>query len=247
MKEEYLKNPFEIPLEEYRALSSEEYYMLVKRLYSNYGEWIRSKFRETKARCIVVCDGKVVHVSDDEYGPPDEVVNEIENRVGKPCYILTRAPLIEESSRWSDLGNEDYYPTLTIHIGKANWDNEKVFREGVKIDCDFDTGNPEYVVIDERICRTIEGESRRRRVREHLGVPYTFFPCSMKVGVTDGEKGRCLEKVVECVENWDDLEKNPYKIANPKREGFAGRDLMLKLFFRITLDPSLKRSSWQLR
>jgi len=39
---------------------------------------------------------------------------------------------------------------------------------------------------------------------------------------------------------------NPYKIANPNREGFVGRDLMLKLFLRITLDSSLRESVWEL-
>ncbi|MGB9717397.1 MAG: hypothetical protein ACPL4E_03005 [Thermoproteota archaeon] len=68
----------------------------------------------------------------------------------------------------------------------------------------------------------------------------------MKLGIWNGQRGRCLSKIVGGVDNWDDVRLNPYKLANPRREGFVGRDLMLKLLFRITLDPSLKKSRWQL-
>jgi hypothetical protein len=39
---------------------------------------------------------------------------------------------------------------------------------------------------------------------------------------------------------------NPYRIANPNREGFVGRDLMLKLLIRIVLNPKTKKSTWKL-
>jgi len=68
----------------------------------------------------------------------------------------------------------------------------------------------------------------------------------MKIGVKNEKVGRCLEKLVEGVDNWDDITKNPYKIANPNREGFVGRDLTLKLFVKIVLDPKAKESIWEL-
>jgi len=68
----------------------------------------------------------------------------------------------------------------------------------------------------------------------------------MKIGVKDWRIGRCLEKTVEGVDNWNNVELNPYRLANPNREGFVGRDLMLKLLFRITLDPASRRSTWEL-
>jgi len=111
---------------------------------------------------------------------------------------------------------------------------------------DFDTGNPEYTILDERVCRRMESEMPLRRVGYHLGRCYFYFPRMMKVGITGGRRNRCLNKIVEGVDNWDNVELNPYKLANPNREGFIGRDLMLKLIFRITLDPALRRSMWKL-
>lgn len=68
----------------------------------------------------------------------------------------------------------------------------------------------------------------------------------MKVGVKDAKNERCLSKTVEGVEEWDDVSKNPYKMVNPRREGFIGRDLMLQLLVRITLDPRQHASEWEL-
>jgi len=62
----------------------------------------------------------------------------------------------------------------------------------------------------------------------------------------DEEQQRCMEKIVEGVLSWDDITRNPYKLVNRKRGGFVGRDLMLKLSLRITLDPVQKASSWQI-
>jgi hypothetical protein len=59
-------------------------------------------------------------------------------------------------------------------------------------------------------------------------------------------KTNCLNKVIEGVDNWNDIRLNPYRIANPNREGFVGRDLMLKLLIRIVLNPKTKKSTWKL-
>jgi len=40
--------------------------------------------------------------------------------------------------------------------------------------------------------------------------------------------------------------RNPYKIVNHNRDGFVGRDIMLKLLARITLNPKAKESMWEL-
>lgn len=112
--------------------------------------------------------------------------------------------------------------------------------------CDFDTGNPRYTVIPDRICRDLGIQLGRRRDRVHLETSYTFYQSSMRIGITDGTKSRSIEKSVEAITDWDDRNVNPYLIVNPNREGFAGRDLMLKLLFRMILDPSTRESSWRL-
>lgn len=253
--EEYLKNtdPFDIPLDKYRELvnNNSEYSSLVNQIITEklnklHGDWIKDKLKETKAQSIVVCDRRVIYSSKNRYDPPDEELREMEEKMGKPCYIISGEPLIEERSNWSFLWKEDYYPTIEIYIGGINWNDEDVFEKGIKVRSDFDTGNPEYTVLNEEVCRNTVREIPIRRMGYHLGMPYTYYPRRMKIGITDEKRNRCLGKIIEGVDNWDDVRLNPYKIANPNREGFIGRDLMLKLFFRIILDPSLKESTWEL-
>lgn len=249
---EYLESidPFKIPLDKYRELlrgdNSLVGRMIMRRLDELHGSWIRGRLRELGAQSIVVCDGKVVYASRNRYEPPDEELRRMEDEMGKPCYVVTGEPLIEGKSGWSYLSVGDYYPTLEISLGRIDWSEEEVFKKGVKVNCDFDTGNPEYTVLSEEVCGSIAQETVIGRMGYHLGMPYLYYPRRMRVGVTDGEQGRCIDKIVEGVDNWHDAELNPYRIANPRREGFVGRDLMLKLFFRITLDPGLKESAWRL-
>jgi hypothetical protein len=240
-------DPFEIPLERYRSLSNDEDWLLTQRLFALHGPWIREQLKATGAGLIIVCDRKVVYTSKDEDDlAADRVAEELERKLKKPCYIITREPLIEEQARWSDLGGGDYYPTLELYFGAEDWDDRRVFREGRQITCDFDTGNPQYTVLDEAICRALTGIMPRSRGGQHLGGVYRYRPRLMKVGVADRKEQRCLTKVVRGVEDWDDPIRNPYKLANPGREGFVGRDLMLQLSVRITLDPKQRRSEWQL-
>jgi hypothetical protein len=251
--EEYLRgiDPFDIPLDKYRRIMNDERYsslanQILVKLDELYGDWIREKFRETKAQSIVVCDRKVVFYSKNRYEPSDGEVRKMEEKMGKPCYVITGEPLIEERSNWSFLSESDYYPTVEIYLGRIDWSDDDVFEKGIKVRSDFDTGNPEYTVLDEKTCRRMESEIPLRRVGYHLGRRYFYFPRMMKVGITDRRRNRCLSKIVEGVDNWNNVELNPYRLANPNREGFIGRDLMLKLLFRITLDPGLRRSTWEL-
>jgi len=79
-----------------------------------------------------------------------------------------------------------------------------------------------------------------------LGRPYRYYSRLMKVGVADHKERRCIEKVVRGVGDWGDPARNPYKMPNPNREGFVGRDVMLRLLVRLILDPKLRTSTWEL-
>lgn len=253
--EEYLKSvdPFDIPLDKYRELVYNKEYsrvanrIIVERLHKLHGDLIKKGFKKAGAQSIVLCGGRVVYSSKKRYEPSDEEIRRMEEEMGKPCFVVTGEPLIEERSSWSYLDVEDYYPTIETYVGGIDWKDEDVFEKGVKVVCDFDTGNPEYMVLDEEVCRSVVEEVPIRRIGYHLGIPYSYYPRSMRIGVTDGIRKRCLDKIVEGVDSWQDIESNPYRIANPKREGFVGRDLMLKLFLKITLDPLSKESAWELQ
>jgi len=253
--EEYLNSvdPFDIPLDKYRELVYNEGYsrvanrIIAERLHKLHGDLIRKEFKRTKAQSIVLCNGKVIYSSKNRYEPSDEEIRKMEEEMGKPCFIITGEPMIEEKSSWSYLSAEDYYPTIETYIGVSSWKDEDVFKKGIRVICDFDTGNPEYMVLDEEVCRRITEEVPIRRIGYHLGMLYSYYPRNMRIGVTDGIRKRCLNKIVEGVDNWHDVESNPYKIANPRREGFVGRDLMLRLFLKLILDPLSKESRWELQ
>ncbi len=194
----YLENidPFEIPLDVYKSLTSDEDWFLTTRLFSLYEDWIQSKFEEHSAESLVLCNRKVIFASKNRYEPTDEWVTELEAKMGKPCYVVTREPLIEERIQWSEIQRGDYYPTLEVYLGNRNWDDKRVLSEGRRVRCDFDTGNPDYTVLDANACRNISREFPRvRRRGHHLGWIYRFYPCRVKIGITDGEKGRCLSKI----------------------------------------------------
>lgn len=81
------------------------------------------------------------------------------------------------------------------------------------------------------------------RTSYHLGRMYRFYPREIKMGVKDeNNKSRCIVARGQCVRFWDDAARNPFKIANPKRNGFVGRELMLRLLLQITLNPGTHTS-----
>jgi len=249
---EYLSglDPFDIPLDTYRSLVTDDKHrnlanrIITERLYKLHGNWIYEEFDKRRmAQSLVLCDGEVILESKERYGPENFI--QVEARIGKPCYLVAREALIEES-RWSDLKGGDYYPTLEVYIGNTDWSDDDVFENGGKVASDFDTGNPVYVVLDENLCRRIVEAPERILRSSHLGQVYFSYLRNMKVGLKDNKQGRCMEKIVEGVGDWDDVEWNPYKLANPDREGFVSRDIMLELLARITLDPQKKESTWEL-
>jgi hypothetical protein len=189
----------------------------------------------------------VVYSSADRYDfRADEVVAQTERQQKKPCFILTCPVLVEETAAWSDLGQGDYYTTVEVFLGSRAWNENQVFNQGSAVTSDFDTGNPALAIFDESLCFRLSGEQRPVRQDLHLGRPYRYRPRLMKVGLEDGHRQRVIERVVEGVESWNDPARNPFRLANPNRQGFVGRDLMFQLLFQITLDPQNHQSEWSL-
>jgi hypothetical protein len=50
----------------------------------------------------------------------------MEDRLGKPRFLLTGETFIEEGARWSRLDGEDYYPTVEVYLGNIRWVGEEV-------------------------------------------------------------------------------------------------------------------------
>ncbi|HIE28421.1 TPA: hypothetical protein EYP66_14170 [Candidatus Poribacteria bacterium] len=104
IKKNLMGDPFNLPLEVVKSLSSDEYRTVIHTLYRKYGSWIEEQFESLHAHSLVLCDRKVVYASKNRYEPKDEVVEKIETRTKKPCYIFMKELFIEELSSWSDLG-----------------------------------------------------------------------------------------------------------------------------------------------
>jgi hypothetical protein len=143
----------------------------------------------------------------------------------------------QEMTRFHD---ED--TTIELFLGARGWKENDVFDHGAPVVSDFDTGNPALAIFDEALCYHLSGDQRPLRSNFHLGRPYRYRPRLMKVGVKDRQTQRAIERPVEGVENWNDPTRNPFKQANPRRQGFVGRDLMFQLLFQITLNPQTRQS-----
>lgn len=226
------------------TLTVREMMELYESLYSLHGDMIRRSLRETNARYIVLCNGKVVLTSNDHHGPSISEISRLEKRHGKICYVIG-AEVIEDSA-WSQVGEEDFYPTLPIHVGLLDWGSELVFE---KINADFDTGNPDVSAfsIDDLEALGVQTPAGHEVWSDiHLTHHYYYVWRNLKIGARDGKAQRCVHKHCKCIINWRERDLNPFLITNPTREGFVGRDLLLLFPLEIILNGSKKATDLRL-
>jgi len=235
-----LVDPFDIPLAERDSMNPRQLSELYDRVLEEYGSVVKQRLKED-SRFLALCDGRVVFSSDREIS--DEEVRELERKYGKVCYVVTE-DLIEESP-WMPLGDEDYYPTIEVFLGKTDWETDAVFERGLRVVADFDTGNPDIAAFsDEELVplKTMEPRIMRRAI--HLGKYYDYSLLKVKIGIYDASgKKRCIERTCRSVSFWREVERNPFLLANPNRNGFIGRDLLLRFPFNILLSGKMKSST----
>ncbi|HID90561.1 TPA: hypothetical protein EYP44_01210 [Candidatus Bathyarchaeota archaeon] len=231
---------FNVPAARRDSMRPEELTALYDRLVEEHGELIREQLRGG-SRYVILCDGKVVRTSSNE--PSDEEVRDLEARYGKVCYVLTEDPI--EEAPWSPVGNGDYYPTIGVLVGGVEWREGDVFDRGLRINPDFDTGNPDVAAFSAEELDPIQ-PMRGRILRRafHLGRHYDYYLVPLRIGVIDAAGARrCVRKACRAVLSWAEPERNPFLLANPSRRGFVGRDLMLTFPLRIVLSGRDKESS----
>lgn len=234
-----LPDPFDIPIVERDSMNPKQLSELYDRLLEEYGIMVK-RYLKMGSRFVVLCDKRVVFSSDREIS--DEDIRELERKYGKVCYILTE-DLIEESS-WMPLGDEDYYPTIEIILGRTDWEAKEIFGHGLRVIADFDTGNPDIAAFsDEELSPLKVMVPRIMRRAIHLGRYYDYYLLKVRIGICDasGER-RCIQKTCRSVLFWREVERNPFLLANPNRKGFIGRDLMIHFPFDILLSGKTKRS-----
>ncbi len=237
------RDPFEIDPAERDSYTIDQIVALYESLYTRYSALIKDCFKRTNARYIVLCNGGLVLTSNDPMGPSNEQLKVIERRFGKVCYVIG-ADVIEEAA-WSQLGDGDFYPTLPVVLGREEWEEEELFRNGLHVVADFDTGNPDVSAFSMDELTTIHVKApTAAEIRSdiHLGRHFYYVWRSLKIGVDDFKKQRHIGKTCKCVLYWDDKKRNPFLLANQNREGFIGRDFLFLFSLEITLNPLQKMS-----
>jgi len=231
-------DPFQIPVTDRDAMDPKELSRLYDRLLAKYQTMIKEALR-SRARFLVLCDRKIVYSSESEI--PDEAVSSLEREYGKTCYVVTE-DMIEEAA-WSRV-DDDYYPAVSIFLGSASWTDDMVFEHGLRVLADFDTGNPDVAAFDQEDLIELKLEPPRFLRRAiHLGRYYDYYSVPLKIGIRDmNARRRCMVKACRSVMWWRQPEMNPFLLANPGRQGFVGRDLLLEFPCSILLAGKEKSS-----
>jgi hypothetical protein len=115
---------FAIPFDTYRVMSQDERDAVAFRAYKILDRWIDEELKKRHAKWMLVCGGEILESSPKfiEY-PSSEKLIAVGQQRGMIPFVFIRTPLIEES-RWSDLPELDYYPTLSKECGVVlvrNW------------------------------------------------------------------------------------------------------------------------------
>ncbi|MFQ6040693.1 MAG: hypothetical protein ACE5PV_07545 [Candidatus Poribacteria bacterium] len=223
--------------EQYLALPIEQRHSLALELQKRNWHSIQSELIRRNAQWMLVCGGSVLEYSSNwKELPTDEKIKEIGHQQNKVPLVFVRNPLIEETA-WSPLPDDDWYPTLPVYFGRAQWDNERLVQHGLFIISDFDTGAPciltnydglvqEQILDLELVLNPFLGS--------HLGNTYAFFIAELRVGVTD-EIGNVKSAPIQCrcVMNWA---SSPICHINPQRQALVGRNLLLTLALQVNLN-----------
>lgn len=117
LETEVLKGkPFALPLEEFRSVSFEEHEDLAIMAYEFCKGEIEKTFAENPEVIeLVICDGKVIHTSNNRGGITKEMMEQLMEEKKKPCYIFAR-PFDVEETPWIQ-ARHDYYPTIELYFG----------------------------------------------------------------------------------------------------------------------------------
>lgn len=239
-----IRDPFELDVS-WTKLKAGEKELLLDLVDLKYSSLVVEAFAENPdAAVIVLSKGRVVKVCRSFISARD--LTRLEEEEGSICIpIVNRKRFIIEESVWSDLTSErvgDWYPTVPIVVGGSAWAEERVFKDGVKLEADFDTGNWGVLGLPVETCRRVTaiGDEEVMFSTLHLGRRYHFAAKEFKVGVEDVDGcRRTLLRLVFCVSNWW---ASPLTAINPRREAILGRDVMLEFPFEVLLNPIMHRT-----
>jgi len=232
---------FAIPFDTYMAMSDDERDAIAFRAYKILDRWIDQELKARHAKWMLVSGGEILDASSKliEYPAPEKLMA-IGKKSGLIPFVFIYTPLIEESG-WSAMSDSDYYPTLSITVGRFGAKKEEIILDGVTIEADFDTGSPELLLdYDQMVSNGVIGTIpiKQAHYRPHLGEFYPFHLRPIAVGITN-DNGQTLTKDIGAlfVRNW---RQSPLCLVNPDREALAGRNLLLGFPLQVVLDGEKK-------
>ncbi len=229
---------------QYLALPIERRHALALELQKRNWHAIQSELQKRNAQWMLVCGGSILKSPASwEKLPTDEDIQKIGYQQNKVPLVFVRNSLIEETA-WSPLSDDDWYPTLPVYLGRAQWDDEQLVQHGWFLISDFDTGASVVLANYDRLTQEqiLDGELVRNPfLGSHLGRTYAFFISELRVGVAD-EEGKMKSASVPCwcVMNWA---SSPLCHVNPQRQALVGRNLLLTLALQVNLDGAKKSTS----
>lgn len=209
-----------------------------------YRSWIQKQFSKLNVDWIVVVNGKVVKKSKKgELVPLEKELEEIGRKNNGFPFLFSRTVFSEES-KWSKrVDVEGLYPTIPLEVELP----AVVKAKGrIKPRTDIDTGSYHILYISlELLERKWRDYLPYRRI-EQSDIPFRgksfwyrihILTVIIKDDVTRMEKKRdynCL-----CILNWNET---TFIHANPKREAFAGTELIVTFPLTLILDGKKKPS-----
>jgi hypothetical protein len=228
---------FELPFDEYLAMSDEERDAVALRAYQILDAWINAELKKRKAEWILVCGGQVIESSSTlrDY-PSDEKLMQVGRQRGLVPFVFVKGPLIEESS-WSAIEENDFYPTINLTLAAHDASAERLSTEGIEITADFDTGSPSFLIdYDQMLAHRViqPGPIKQAHYKSHLGQVYRFHFRPLLVGIHDEAGSIAIRNFTAiCIRDW---RQSPLCLVNSDREALAGRNLLTEFPLRLELD-----------
>ncbi|MCI0388956.1 MAG: hypothetical protein MOB07_09370 [Acidobacteria bacterium] len=228
---------FDLPFDDYLAMSDEARDSIAFRAYQTLGEWIDAELKKRKAEWILVCGGVVIESSPTlrDY-PSREKLMKIGQQRGLVPFVFVKAPLIEESG-WSTMSGADFYPTIRLTVAAPGTSIAHSPTSGTEFTADFDSGSPNlFVDYDQILASQIIDYQPidQSHFRSHLGQVYRYHVLPLLIGVRS-EDGMVAEREFSalCVRDWSE---SPLCLVNSDREALAGRNLLIEFPLRLELD-----------
>jgi hypothetical protein len=226
-------------LQEYLSWSDDQQEQYQSDAENLNAKWIEKNFRELNAMWMIVIEGKIIgHGPLLRTFPHDEEFDALCKKYGKYPFVFHSPRLfyIEENVAWHPTkSSNDSYPALRIKL-----------KEGVdeaELEADFDTGALDTYVDSDLLMQqgaiTIRKEDPKKK-SSHLGQPFSYLTKFIWIELQDknGQR-RQINTIAILVKNWNN---SPFIAINPNRTALVGRDTMLQLKPKISLDFAARQT-----